>query len=215
MRRLLLSAALLGMVGPAHAEIALLNNGMTLKVTAWRQEGDTTWLSLKDGGEVGAPSVLVRGFVPDEVVDEILEAPAEPEGGARDLRSLAEAAARRHGLDPALVLAVVAVESAFRADAVSPKGAQGLMQLMPATATSLGVADPFDPEQNLEGGSRHLGELIAQYDGDLTRALAAYNAGASAVSRHGGVPPYRETREYVKRVLRRYQAAAAEAKGSR
>jgi soluble lytic murein transglycosylase-like protein len=204
---------LVGLGGSAQAEIALLTNGMTLKVTAWREEGETTWLSLKDGGEVGAPSILVRGFVPDEVVDEVLEAPAEPEGRPRDLRGLAEAAAKRHGLDPALVLAVVGVESAFRADAVSPKGAQGLMQLMPATAAALGVADPFDPEQNLEGGARHLRDLVAQYGGDLTRALAAYNAGAGAVSRYRGVPPYRETREYVRKVLRRYQSVAAE--GSR
>jgi soluble lytic murein transglycosylase-like protein len=212
LRRFFLAAALLSLGGSAHAEIALLTNGMTLKVTGWRQEGDTTWLSLKDGGEVGAPSKLVQGFVPDEVIDEVLEAPAETVGGPRDLKSLAEAAAKRHGLDPALVLAVVAVESAFRSDAVSPKGAQGLMQLMPATAVSLGVTNPLDPEQNLEGGARHLEGLLAQYGGDLTRALAAYNAGAGAVSRHGGVPPYRETREYVKKVLRRYQSAEAEAK---
>jgi soluble lytic murein transglycosylase-like protein len=113
--------------------------------------------------------------------------------------------ARRHGLDPALVLAVASVESGFRPKAVSPKGAQGLMQLMPATATSLGVADAFDPETNLEGGSRYLAELIALYDGDLTKALAAYNAGPGAVKRHGGVPPYQETRAYVKKVLERYK----------
>lgn len=211
MKRLCLGLGLLACAAPARAEIALLANGMTLKVVAWRQEGDTTFLTLKDGGEVGAPSALVRGFVPDEVVDEVLEAPAEEEGKPRDLRGLAEAAAKRHGLDPALVLAVVSVESAFRPDAVSPKGAQGLMQLMPATAASLGVADPLDPEQNLDGGTRHLRELVALYGGDLTRALAAYNAGAGAVARHGGVPPFRETRDYVRKVLRLYQAAASEA----
>ena len=212
MRHAILTAAVLSLAGAAQAEIALLSNGMTLKVTAWRQEGDTTYLVLKDGGEVGAPSRLVQGFVPDEVVDEVLEAPREPEGQPRDLKSLAEAAAKRHGLDPGLVLAVVAVESAFRPDAVSPKGAQGLMQLMPGTAASLGVRDPFDPEQNLEGGARHLRGLVEEYRGDLTKALAAYNAGSGAVRRHAGVPPYAETREYVKRVLRRYQAAEAQAK---
>jgi len=202
LRHAILTAAVLSLAGAAQAEIALLSNGMTLKVTAWRQEGDTTYLVLKDGGEVGAPSRLVQGFVPDEVVDEVLEAPREPEGQPRDLRSL----------DPGLVLAVVAVESAFRPDAVSPKGAQGLMQLMPGTAASLGVRDPFDPEQNLEGGARHLRGLVEEYRGDLTKALAAYNAGSGAVRRHAGVPPYAETREYVKRVLRRYQAAEAQAK---
>jgi len=212
LKRLVLAAALVSLAGSARAEIALLSNGMTLKVTSWRQEGDTTYLTLKDGGEVGAPSVLVQGVVPDEVVDEVLDAPVEPGAGPRDLRALAEAAARKHRLDPALVLAVVSVESAFRPDAVSPKGAQGLMQLMPGTAASLGVRDPFDPEQNLDGGARYLRGLVEQYGGNLVKALAAYNAGAGAVSRHGGVPPYRETREYVKRVLRRYQSAEAQAK---
>jgi soluble lytic murein transglycosylase-like protein len=78
------------------------------------------------------------------------------------------------------------------------------MQLMPATARSLGVTDPFDPAQNVDGGTRHLGSLIAHYSGDLTKALAAYNAGQGAVARHRGVPPYRETQAYVKKVLRRY-----------
>ncbi len=147
---------------------------------------------------MGVPASAVRGFVPDEVLDEV---PA-PAGG--DLRELAAAAARRHGLDPDLVMAVVSVESGFRPQAVSPKGAQGLMQLMPRTASSLGVADAFDPAQNLDGGARHLGQLLTLYGGDLTRALAAYNAGEGAVDRHGGVPPYRETRAYVKKVLERY-----------
>ncbi len=151
---------------------------------------------LKGGGEVGVPLEAVRGFVPDEVLDEV----AVPAGG--DLREIVAAAARRHGLDPALVLAVVSVESGFRPAAVSPKGAQGLMQLMPKTAASLGVEDAFDPAQNLDGGARHLGQLLTLYGGDLTRALAAYNAGEGAVERHGGVPPYRETRAYVKKVLR-------------
>jgi soluble lytic murein transglycosylase-like protein len=213
LRSWLLTAALLAVGGSVHAEIALLSNGQTLKVTEWREEGTMTFLTLKDGGEIGTPSNLVQGFVPDEVIDEVLDPPpAEPGEKPRDLRSLAEAAARRHGLNPALVLAVVSVESAFRPDAVSPKGAQGLMQLMPHTAASLGVRDAFDPEQNLEGGAKHLQDLVTLYSGDLTKALAAYNAGAGAVSRHGGVPPYPETLDYIRRVLRQYQVAVAEAK---
>src|SRR5262249_17742183 len=123
------------------------------------------------------------------------------------LATLAEAAARRHALDPELVRAVIAVESAFRPDAVSPKGAQGLMQLMPATARALGVKDALDPAQNVDGGTRHLRALIDQYGGDVKRALAAYKAGAGGVARHGGVPPYRETRDYVRKVLERAQAS--------
>ena len=144
-------------------------------------------MNLKEGGEVGVPASQIRGFVPDEVADEVLAAPRAhglARGSGRRRRP-------RHGLAPALVLAVASVESGFQPKAVSPKGAQGLMQLMPATAASLGVSDAFDPETNLEGGSRYLAELIALYGGDLTKALAAYNAGPGAVKRHGGVPPYR------------------------
>jgi soluble lytic murein transglycosylase-like protein len=195
----LVASALVAGSLPARAEIAVLANGMTLKVVDRRVEGDVVYLSLKGGGEVGAPSSLVRGFVPDEVVEEVAAATG-------DLHALASEAARRHGLDPDLVLAVVAVESGFRPEAVSPKGARGLMQLMPATAQALGVEDAFDPSANLDGGARHLQELIALYDGDVTKALAAYNAGAGAVSRHRGVPPYKETREYVKKVMKRYKA---------
>ena len=148
------------------------------------------------------PASQIRGFVPDEVADEVLAAPT---GTRAELEALAADVARRHGLAPALVLAVASVESGFQPKAVSPKGAQGLMQLMPATAASLGVSDAFDPETNLEGGSRYLAELINLYGGDLTKALAAYNAGPGAVKRHGGVPPYQETRAYVKKVLERYK----------
>jgi hypothetical protein len=198
MHRVLLAALLLpALGGSARAEIALLSSGLTLKLDGHRVEEGTVVLMLKGGGEMGVPPSVVRGFVPDEVLDEV----AAPGG---DLQRLAIEAARRHGLDPELVLAVVSVESGFRPQAVSPKGAQGLMQLMPATAASLGVDDAFDPEQNLDGGVRHLGTLLTLYGGDLPRALAAYNAGESAVARHGGIPPYRETRAYVKRILARY-----------
>ena len=185
----------------ARADIALLASGTTLKVSAQRREGGVVFLSLKGGGEVGVPASELRGLVPDEVIDEVTS-PA----GAADAGDLVAAAARRHGLDPELVRAVVAVESNFQADAVSPKGAQGLMQLMPATARALGVKDAFDPEQNLDGGTRHLRALLDRYNGDLERALAAYNAGEGAVERHGGVPPYPETRAYVGRVLERARA---------
>ena len=200
MRRGILLGLLLGALATsARAEIALLSSGLTLKLEGHRVEEELVVLLLKGGGEMAVPPVAVRGFVPDEVVEEVVA----PAGG--DLRGLAAATARRHGLDPELVMAVVSVESAFRPEAVSPKGAQGLMQLMPKTAVSLGVEDAFDPAQNLDGGARHLGQLLTLYGGDLTRVLAAYNAGEGAVQRHGGVPPYRETRAYVKKVLERYR----------
>ena len=204
MLRVLLAVPILAMLAvPTRADIAVLTNGQTFKVTAQRVEEGLVYLSLKGGGEIGLPAASLRGLVPDEVVEEVAAAPA----GSGDLKELATAAARRHGVDPGLVLAVVSVESAFRPEAVSRKGAQGLMQLMPATAASLGVKDVFDPVENLDGGSRHLGSLLTLYGGDLVSALAAYNAGAGAVARHRGVPPYRETRAYVKKVLERYQAA--------
>jgi soluble lytic murein transglycosylase-like protein len=206
LKRLLLTAALLALAPAARAEIALLANGQTFKVSGHRAEGGLVWLSLRAGGEIALPSAQIRGYVPDEVVEEVERAAASPDGLA-GLRRLATDTARRHGLDPALVLAVAGVESAFETRAVSPKGAQGLMQLMPGTAKDLGVADPFDPAANLDGGTRYLRELLAKYDGDVTKALAAYNAGPGAVARHQGVPPYKETRDYVKKVLRRYQAA--------
>ena len=200
MRCSLLAFALLSLLGTsARAEIALLSSGLTLKLDGHRVEDGLVVLALKGGGEMAVPPGTVRGFVPDEVLDEVAGLP----GG--DLRELAAAAARRHGLDPELVVAVAAVESGFRPGVVSPKGAQGLMQLMPRTAASLGVSDPLDPAQNLDGGARHLGQLLTLYGGDLVRALAAYNAGEGAVDRHGGVPPYRETRAYVKKVLERYR----------
>jgi hypothetical protein len=198
MRRAILAGALLLVGAEARAEIAVLTNGMTLKITARRVEGDVAFLTLQGGGEMGVAASLVRGVVPDEVLDEI------PIHGG-DLRALAVAAARRHGLDPELVLAVIAVESAFRPDAVSPKGAQGLMQLMPATARSLEVQDPMDPAANVDGGARYLGSLVSRYDGDLDKALAAYNAGPGAVDRYNGVPPYKETQGYVKKVRRKYK----------
>ena len=200
MRRAILLGVLLAALGTsARAEIALLSSGLTLKLDGHRVEEGLVVLALKGGGEMGVPPAAVRGFVPDEVLDEV----SVPAGG--DLRELAAAAARRHGLDPDLVMAVVSVESGFRPQAVSPKGAQGLMQLMPKTASSLGVANALDPAQNLDGGTRHLGQLLTLYGGDVTRALAAYNAGEGAVDRHGGVPPYCETRAYVKKVLERYR----------
>jgi len=113
-------------------------------------------------------------------------------------------AAANQGVPPALVKAVIAAESAFRSDAVSHKGAQGLMQLMPDTAEQMGVENPFEPDQNVRGGTTYLRTLIDRY-GDLGRALAAYNAGPSVVDRYGGIPPFRETQDYVDRVLTYYR----------
>jgi hypothetical protein len=118
------------------------------------------------------------------------------------------ASATRWNVDPALVRAIIHAESAFNPEAMSRKGAQGLMQLMPGTADMLGVTDPFDAVQNIEGGTQYLAGLLTRYNGDVQMAAAAYNAGEGAVKRYGGVPPYEETKVYVQRVgtlHRRYQ----------
>jgi soluble lytic murein transglycosylase len=112
--------------------------------------------------------------------------------------------AREHEIEPALVKAVIAAESNFDPEAVSHKGAQGLMQLMPVTANRLGVEDPLRPTENVRGGTRYLRLMLDRY-GDVERAVAAYNAGPAAVDRYGGVPPYPETQDYVRRVLTYYR----------
>src|SRR3989440_5585795 len=137
-------------------------------------------------------------------------APSPAETGPRvDINAHIVEVARRHGVEPKLVAAIVAVESRFNARAVSRRGAEGLMQLMPATAADLDVQDAFDPRDNIEGGVRHLKRLMARFHNDLPLVLAAYNAGEQAVINHRGIPPYRETRQYVVRVLRRYDRDAA------
>ena len=185
------------------ADLAVMRNGQALKVESWRIVGESVHLRLPDGGEVITSFEVLAAVVPDEIG----EPRAIDESAPLDLPRMILEAARRGGLDPALVAAVVRVESAFLPEAVSPKGALGLMQLMPATAAELGVTDPFAPDQNLAAGVRHLSGLLSRYDGDVRRALAAYNAGAASVDRHGGIPPYPETRAYVERVLEVYFAS--------
>jgi soluble lytic murein transglycosylase-like protein len=111
-------------------------------------------------------------------------------------------ASGRYRLDPDLVTSVIKAESGFNVRAVSPKGAQGLMQLMPGTASQLGVPNAFDPQANVEGGTKYLRELLERYNFDVVKALAAYNAGPQRVEQFGGVPPYYETRAYVARVVK-------------
>lgn len=121
-------------------------------------------------------------------------------GAPSQYDGLISAAAQRHGIDPALLKGLIRAESNFNPKAGSPAGAQGLTQLMPGTARSLGVTDPFDPAQSIEGGAKYLKQMLDKFDGDQRLALAAYNAGPGAVARFGGVPPYAETQAYVKKV---------------
>jgi soluble lytic murein transglycosylase-like protein len=132
----------------------------------------------------------------------LLRTTAQPVGveGAGKYDALIREHARVNGVSADLVRAVIRAESGFNPHAISPKGAMGLMQLMPATARDLGVSNPFHPEENIRGGVTYLARLLARYDQNLELALAAYNAGPGAVERYGAVPPYRETRDYVKKI---------------
>lgn len=121
--------------------------------------------------------------------------------GATPFAAEISAAAARNGVDPSLLTGLIRAESNFDPGATSPAGAQGLTQLMPGTAAGLGVTNPLDPVQSIEGGARYLRQQLDRFGGDVTKALAAYNAGPGAVERFGGVPPYEETQNYVRRVL--------------
>jgi hypothetical protein len=146
------------------------------------------------------------------VAEETVESPepSVPERHTKvDIDAHIAAVAARYGVAPELVAAIVAVESRYDVHAVSRRGAEGLMQLMPATSADLEVQDAFDPRDNLEGGVRHLKRLMVRFHNDVPLVLAAYNAGEQAVIAHRGIPPYRETRQYVVRVLRRYDREAA------
>jgi hypothetical protein len=129
-------------------------------------------------------------------------APPSPRASGPEMNDLINSISERHHLDPDLINSVIHAESGFNPRAVSPKGAQGLMQLMPKTSTELGVGNAFDPQANVEGGTRYLRELLERYDFDLIKALAAYNAGPDRVEQYRGVPPYQETRAYVARIVR-------------
>ncbi|HEX5225572.1 MAG TPA: lytic transglycosylase domain-containing protein [Solirubrobacteraceae bacterium] len=127
-------------------------------------------------------------------------APATGEAGGQ-YEGLVAAAAQRNGIDPAILHGLIQQESGFDPSSQSSAGAQGLTQLMPGTASSMGVSNPLDPAESIEGGARYLGQLLKQFGGNTTDALAAYNAGPGAVSQYGGVPPYQETQDYVTKVL--------------
>jgi soluble lytic murein transglycosylase-like protein len=182
------------------ADLAILNNGFSIRHERRQVMGSVTRLYLSNAdkdGYVDVPSAEIERFEPDVTPT----ASAAPRSGD-NLPELVKAASARYRLDPDLVNSVVRAESGFDPKAVSRKGAQGLMQLMPGTASQLGVENAFDPGANLDGGTRYLRALLEHYNFNLVKALAAYNAGPERVEQYHGVPPYSETRAYVARIVR-------------
>ncbi|HEY1338974.1 MAG TPA: lytic transglycosylase domain-containing protein [Bryobacteraceae bacterium] len=211
MRLLGILVCLTASVGMA-GEYAVLGSGSRMHVDRHETDGSKVRLFI-DGGSIEMDATQVRGFEADEHIP----TPPDPKPAAAAVElgtpakpaptpvELAEAAAEKYGLDPKLVRSLMAAESGFQPNAVSPKGAIGLMQLMPETAKILGV-DPNDPAQNVDAGTRLLRDLLVKYDGKLWHALAAYNAGEGAVEKYNGVPPYRETIDYIARIERKRKA---------
>lgn len=179
-------AALVGFVSPAEAQVAAVVEGDGRRIFV----NDSPPASFRPAAIRTQPAEYRTRNGQTVSREQIFE-------WARD-------AADRHQIDPALIRAMISAESSWNPSAVSNKGALGLMQLMPATANELGVKDPFDPKENIEGGVRYLRSMLERYDGDLDRALAAYNAGGGAVDRAGGIPNYRETRNYVQKIQDAY-----------
>ena len=207
-----------GLASMASAHLVVLTDGSVLKVLAFAAEEETAVLTFAKGGSIRMPMLRVERVVDDEVVPEpeksaeVLERtafdfPVRFADGSVAPRTaygdLIFAAARRHKVNPDLVAAVIRAESAFQPRALSNKGARGLMQLMPATAKRYGVrsSELFLPERNIEAGVRYLAFLADRFADDLPKILAGYNSGEGTVARYGGVPPYRETQSYVRRIL--------------
>lgn len=205
-----LFVAVCGAATEASADLVFLRSGRSLSVRDVRVEGDERVLVLRDGGEIRCAASLIDRVTPDEVPypEPAVTAPSQstppvpaesPEIAAVPYADLIDRSSRRHGVDARLVKAVIRVESGYQRRARSPKGAMGLMQLMPDTARRYALRRPYDPASNIDAGTRHLKSLLDRFP--LALALAAYNAGEAAVERFQGIPPYPETQSYVARVL--------------
>lgn len=194
----------LGACAAFGGEIAILSNGFSIRHDHRAVLDQVTRLYLSPGNDsyVDIPTAEIVRFDKDNT-------PAQPAVAAvpspsLDVNAAVKAASDRHQIDSDFINSVIHAESDFNPHAVSRKGAQGLMQLMPGTASKLGVENPFDPSANVDGGTRYLRELLDYYHGDMAKTLAAYNAGPNRVARYHGVPPYRETHAYVSRIIREF-----------
>jgi soluble lytic murein transglycosylase-like protein len=204
---------------PGMVYVATLHNGFSMRFDHRRIMQDTSRLytSADEDSYIDVPTAEIVSLAQEELLDPP-PAPKIPAPVAtpavKDMKSAVAAASDKHLIDADLIDSVIRAESGFNPKAVSPKGARGLMQLMPGTAAKLGVQDPFDAWANVDGGTRYLRELLDLYNYDLAKALAAYNAGPQRVEQYHGVPPYRETRAYVSSVIRDFNRKKVAARKS-
>lgn len=209
----------------AMAEIAIFENGRSLKITGYVAGEETMQLTLPVGGTVTVPIENIDRVIDDEVIippEEVKEMLADSAFPARTWRfddacvpfyttkynETILAAGRKWDVDAALISAIIKVESDYNPKIVSHKGARGLMQLMPATARRFGVTNSFDPVANIYGGTRYLRWLLDHFDGNIDHVVAAYNAGEGNVAKYNGIPPFRETVNYVRKVSTHFRQAA-------
>jgi transglycosylase-like protein with SLT domain len=185
----------------ARAEYVVLRSGQRLSVTSYQREGDKYKLQIS-GGTVEVATEEIVSIEPEEV----FTAAKRDDPVKFPFRELIEAASAQYRVDADLITSVIAAESNFDPKAISRRNARGLMQLLPETAMRLGVREIFDPKENIEAGTRYLGELLKHYNNDLVLALAAYNAGPEKVEKFGKVPPYAETISYVRRIKRNLES---------
>ena len=198
--------------GSASADTLYLKAGKSLKIEAFSCNTTTCVASIK-GGDIEVRASDVDRVEPDEPVDvepvpaTLASTPGVEANPKKTIEDMVADAAHKYALPRSLVRAVARAESGLDPRATSPKGAKGVMQLMPDTAKELGVEDAFDPAQNIDAGAKLLRQLLEKYQGRVAEALAAYNAGQGAVAKHNGVPPYRETRGYIRKVVKDFEKA--------
>ena len=198
-RVVLVALALAVYSGGARADYFVLRSGARMNVNAYQLLGERYRIQI-NGGSAEIAACEVVAIEPEEI---FVAAPRTPLVQA-PYGQLIQTAAEKYRVDADLVYSVIAAESNFNPNAVSRRGARGLMQLLPSTATRLGVKDIYDPAQNIDAGTRYLHELLALYQGDLVLTVAAYNAGPGALQKYGRVPPYRETQSYIRAIRKTY-----------